>query len=162
MLTPEDEKRELGAFALADVHLKEGANLLLSLDEDETPLQWQQQVTIERRNLGSDGLLSGNGSGRRRHIGNGTVKTPRVIQLFRKIPPRFIESESKLRKRLTQTACSEGFTRSHDGLLRESEPGVRVGLVFITMQDELSELLGRKVDLNTPGLSESVFPQRSP
>ncbi|MEK6535720.1 MAG: ATP-binding protein [Thermodesulfobacteriota bacterium] len=50
MLTPEDEKRELGAFALADVHLKEGANLLLSLDEDETPLQWQQ-VTIERRNL---------------------------------------------------------------------------------------------------------------
>ncbi len=50
MLTPEDEKRELGAFALADVHLKEGVNLLLSLDEDETPLQWQQ-ITIERRNL---------------------------------------------------------------------------------------------------------------
>jgi len=50
MLTPEDEKRELGAFALADVHLKEGANLLLSLDEDETPLPWQQ-VTIERRHL---------------------------------------------------------------------------------------------------------------
>jgi hypothetical protein len=50
MLTPEDEKRELGAFALADVHLKKGENLLLSLDEDETTLQWQQ-VTIERRNL---------------------------------------------------------------------------------------------------------------
>jgi len=49
-LTPEDEKRELGAFALADAHLKEGKNLLLSLDEAETPLQWQE-VTIERRNL---------------------------------------------------------------------------------------------------------------
>jgi hypothetical protein len=49
-LTSEDEKRELGAFALADEHLREGANLLLSLDEDETPLQWKG-VTIDRRNL---------------------------------------------------------------------------------------------------------------
>jgi predicted AAA+ superfamily ATPase len=49
-LTPDDEKRELGAFTLADVNLLKGTNLLLSLDEDETQLQWQG-VIIERKNL---------------------------------------------------------------------------------------------------------------
>ena len=49
-LAAEDEKRELGAFALADVHLQKGTNLLLSLDEDESALQWHG-VTIERKNL---------------------------------------------------------------------------------------------------------------
>jgi hypothetical protein len=36
-------------------------------------------------------------------------------------------------------------------VLVEFEPGVRVGLRFFTMERELSEILGRKVDLNTPG-----------
>ncbi|MDZ4165207.1 MAG: ATP-binding protein [Smithellaceae bacterium] len=49
-LTPEDEKRELGAFALADPHLRGGTNLLLSLDEDEEQRQWQA-VTIQRKNV---------------------------------------------------------------------------------------------------------------
>jgi len=34
--------------------------------------------------------------------------------------------------------------------LIEFEEGVRVGLRFIEIQDELSSLLGRPVDLNTP------------
>ena len=49
-LTPEDEKRELGAFSLADPWLQRGENLLLSLDDDETARQWQG-VNIPRRNL---------------------------------------------------------------------------------------------------------------
>jgi predicted nucleotidyltransferase len=36
-------------------------------------------------------------------------------------------------------------------VLVEFEPGARTGLHFFTMQDELSAILGRKVDLNTPG-----------
>ncbi len=36
-------------------------------------------------------------------------------------------------------------------VLVEFQPGVRVGLSFIRMQDELSSILGHKVDLNTPG-----------
>jgi len=36
-------------------------------------------------------------------------------------------------------------------VLVEFEPGHTVGLAFFGMQDELSELLGRRVDLNTPG-----------
>jgi predicted nucleotidyltransferase len=35
-------------------------------------------------------------------------------------------------------------------VLVEFEPGHTPGLKFITMQDELSEMLGRKVDLVTP------------
>lgn len=49
-LTPEDEKRELGAFSLADPWLQGGENLLLSLDDDETPRRWQG-VDIPRRHL---------------------------------------------------------------------------------------------------------------
>ena len=36
-------------------------------------------------------------------------------------------------------------------VLVEFEPGRTPGYQFITMQDELSEMLGRKVDLITPG-----------
>ena len=35
-------------------------------------------------------------------------------------------------------------------VLVEFEPGTRVGLRFFTMERELSGILGRKVDLNTP------------
>ena len=35
-------------------------------------------------------------------------------------------------------------------LLVEFVPGRRVGLRFITVQEELRSLLGRRVDLNTP------------
>ena len=34
-------------------------------------------------------------------------------------------------------------------VLVEFEPGARVGFAFITMQDELSSVLGRRVDMNT-------------
>ncbi len=50
------------------------------------------------------------------------------------------------------SALRDDFTSHSDiDLLVEFEPGARVGLSFFTMQDELSELLGRTVDLNTPG-----------
>ena len=40
-------------------------------------------------------------------------------------------------------------------VLVEFQPGVRVGLAFIRIQDELSTVLGRTVDLHTPrGLSK--------
>lgn len=35
-------------------------------------------------------------------------------------------------------------------ILVEFEPGVSIGLRFFAIERELSELLGRKVDLNTP------------
>jgi uncharacterized protein len=36
-------------------------------------------------------------------------------------------------------------------VLVEFDPEARIGLSFITIQDELTHLLGRPVDLNTPG-----------
>ena len=42
-------------------------------------------------------------------------------------------------------------------MLVEFHPGVHVGLAFIRMQDELSAILGHKVDLNTPGSLSKYF-----
>ena len=42
-------------------------------------------------------------------------------------------------------------------VLVEFEPGARVGLRFFRMEQELSAILGRKVDLNTPGFLSRHF-----
>jgi predicted nucleotidyltransferase len=42
-------------------------------------------------------------------------------------------------------------------VLVEFEPGHTPGWDFFLMQDELSEMLGRKVDLNTPGFLSRYF-----
>ena len=44
----------------------------------------------------------------------------------------------------------DDFTPESDvDVLVEFEPDARVGLAFFTIQDELSDLLGRRVDMNT-------------
>jgi len=48
-------------------------------------------------------------------------------------------------------------TDSDVDALVEFEPGHTPGLAFFAMQDELSELLGRKVDLNTPACLSPYF-----
>ncbi|MFO0965568.1 MAG: nucleotidyltransferase family protein [Gemmataceae bacterium] len=42
-------------------------------------------------------------------------------------------------------------------ILIEFAPEARVGLAFFQMEEELSKLLGRKVDLNTPGFLSPAF-----
>ena len=56
------------------------------------------------------------------------------------------------------SALREDFnSRSDLDVLVEFEPGTRVGVSFFSMQDALSGILGREVDLNTPGfLGERV------
>lgn len=52
----------------------------------------------------------------------------------------------------------DDFTPESDvDVLVEFEPGTRVGLQFFGMEQELSEILGRKVDLNTPGFLSKYF-----
>ncbi|MBM3215506.1 nucleotidyltransferase family protein [Candidatus Poribacteria bacterium] len=52
----------------------------------------------------------------------------------------------------------DDFTPDSDvDVLVEFEPGARVGLAFFSMQRELSEILGRNVDLNTPGFLSKYF-----
>jgi len=45
-------------------------------------------------------------------------------------------------------------------VLVEFQPGHEVGLQFIAIQDELSSLVGREVDLNTPGFLSPHFRNR--
>jgi len=52
----------------------------------------------------------------------------------------------------------DDFTPESDvDVLVEFEEGHVPGLAFITMQEDLSEMLGRKVDLNTPGCLSPYF-----
>jgi predicted nucleotidyltransferase len=52
----------------------------------------------------------------------------------------------------------EDFTPQSDiDILVEFEPDARIGLRFFTLEQDLSEILGRKVDLNTPGFLSNYF-----
>ncbi len=56
------------------------------------------------------------------------------------------------------SAVRDDFTPASDvDVLVEFEPGQTPGLDFFAMQDELSEMLGRDVDLNTPGFLGEHF-----
>ena len=52
----------------------------------------------------------------------------------------------------------DDFSPSSDiDVLVEFEPGTRMGLRFFTLQEELSRILRRKVDLNTEGFLSRYF-----
>lgn len=56
------------------------------------------------------------------------------------------------------SALRDDFRPDSDvDVLVEFEPGHVPGLAFITMQEELSALLGRNVDLNTPKFLSRYF-----
>ena len=54
-----------------------------------------------------------------------------------------------------------GFTDQSDvDILVEFESGVKIGLAFFSLQDELARLIGRDVDLNTPGFLSPQIRER--
>ncbi len=56
------------------------------------------------------------------------------------------------------SALRDDFTPDSDvGVLVEFEPGRTPGFAFIGIQDELSKLVGRRVDLHTPGSLSPYF-----
>jgi len=56
------------------------------------------------------------------------------------------------------SALRDDFSPSSDvDVLVEFQPGATPGFRFFTIQDELSELLGRRVDLHTPGFLSPYF-----
>jgi predicted nucleotidyltransferase len=56
------------------------------------------------------------------------------------------------------SAQRDDFSPDSDvDLLVEFEPGTRVGLAFFAIERELSELIGRRVDLNTQGFISPDF-----
>ena len=79
-----------------------------------------------------------------------------------KIPQKEIEAFCR-RNRIHKLALFGSVLRDDFGpdsdvdVLVEFEPGTRVGLRFFAFEQELSELLGQKVDLNTPGFLSKYF-----
>ncbi|HCE44755.1 MAG TPA: nucleotidyltransferase [Lentisphaeria bacterium] len=56
------------------------------------------------------------------------------------------------------SALGKDFSPKSDiDVIVEFEEGVSVGLKFFSMENELTELIGRKVDLNTPGFLSKYF-----
>lgn len=77
--------------------------------------------------------------------------------------PRDTIAESCRRNRIRHLALFGSVLRddfrpeSDVDALVEFEPDARVGLRFFALEEELSEILGRKVDLNTPGFLSDYF-----
>lgn len=70
----------------------------------------------------------------------------------------FCRSKGICRLALFGSVLRDDFRPDSDiDVLIEFQPGVRVGLAFIRIQDELSALLGRSVDLHTAGSLSKYF-----
>ena len=76
----------------------------------------------------------------------------RSLQLDRDRIADFCRRHRIRRLALFGSALRDDFGPDSDvDVLVEFEPGARIGWDFITIQDELGELLERRVDLLTPG-----------
>jgi hypothetical protein len=70
----------------------------------------------------------------------------------------FCERHHIARLALFGSVIRDDFRPESDiDVLVEFQPGTSVGLAFIRMQDELSAVLGRPVDLHTPGSLSKYF-----
>jgi predicted nucleotidyltransferase len=80
------------------------------------------------------------------------------IEIPRERIASFCRDRGILRLSLFGSILRSDFGPASDiDVLVEFQPGVRVGLSFARMQNELSEIIGRKVDLNTPGFLSAYF-----
>jgi len=89
------------------------------------------------------------------------VKTPMTlngINIQRERIEAFCRAHGIRRLALFGSILRGDFRPESDiDVLVEFQPGVRVGLSFFRIQDELSQILGHKVDLNTPGDLSKYF-----
>jgi len=80
------------------------------------------------------------------------------IEIPEKEIAEFCRRHSIRRLALFGSVLGDDFNSHSDvDVLIEFEAGTRVGLKFFALQDELSRILGRKVDLNTPGFLSKYF-----
>ncbi len=86
-----------------------------------------------------------------------------VLPRLRDDLPREALAEFSRRNRIRRlalfgSALRDDFRPDSDlDILVEFEPDARVGLRFFALQRELTELLGRSVDLNTPAFISPYF-----
>lgn len=83
---------------------------------------------------------------------------PAKLQLDREVVAAFCRRHHVRRLALFGSVLRDDFTPESDvDVLVELEPGHPSGLSFFAMEAELSRLIGRKVDLNTPGFLSRYF-----
>lgn len=84
--------------------------------------------------------------------------TPNGIEIPRERIEAFCRANGIRRLAIFGSVLRDDFRPESDvDMLVEFQPGVRVGLAFIRMQDELSAILGHEVDLNTAGSLSKYF-----
>jgi predicted nucleotidyltransferase len=80
------------------------------------------------------------------------------IDIPQEMIARFCRQNHIKRLSLFGSVLRDDFGPQSDiDVLVEFEPGARIGLRFFRMEQELTQLLGRKVDLNTPGFLGQYF-----
>jgi len=81
------------------------------------------------------------------------------VKIDRKAIERFCVKHHVQKLSLFGSILREDFGQDSDvDVLIEFEPGYRIGLIGLAgMEIELSTILGRKVDLNTPGFLSPYF-----
>jgi predicted nucleotidyltransferase len=83
--------------------------------------------------------------------------TPRIAIPYDKIA-EFCEKNHIRKLSLFGSVLRDDFTENSDvDVLVEFEEGKTPGFRFFVMDEELSKILGRKVDLNTPGSLSKYF-----
>jgi len=85
-----------------------------------------------------------------------------MVDQIRQVPPRLVEDfcrRNRIRKlAVFGSALRDDFRPDSDlDVLVEFQPGAVPGLAFFALQDELSKLFGRTVDLNTPNCLSPEF-----
>jgi predicted nucleotidyltransferase len=83
------------------------------------------------------------------------------IEIPEKEIAEFCRRHNIRRLALFGSVLGDDFTSDSDvDVLVEFELGTRIGLRFFALQEELSGILGRKVDLNTQGFLSKYFRDR--
>jgi len=89
------------------------------------------------------------------------IPMPTKIHLDRQKVAEFCRRHHIRRLALFGSVLRGDFGPESDvDVLVEFEPGHVPGLAFLSMEEELSKLLGRRVDLNTPGFLSPYFRDR--
>ena len=88
-----------------------------------------------------------------------------MVEQVRNVSPRLVEDfcrRNRIRKlAVFGSALRDDFRPDSDlDVLVEFEPGSVPGLAFFALQEELSRMFGRSVDLNTPNCLSPEFRQR--
>jgi len=101
------------------------------------------------------------------HRAPGGIPCDRIVPVRARIPidqdevAAFCRRHGVRRLALFGSVLRDDFTPASDvDVLVEFEPGHVPGLAFFAMEAELSAILGRRVDLNTPGFLSRYFRDR--